>query len=377
MYSGKNNNKIEMNKLLVVGQTPPPYGGQAIMIKYMLDNFQYKKPIKHVRMCFSKEFNDRGKFSLYKITHLIQIIYQIWIYRFKYKCNTLYYPISSSPKVAVLRDAVILGLSRFLFKKIIYHFHAAGISEELPKYNLFIRNIVYGIMKKPDLAITSSEYNPKDAEYLKAKRKMIIPLGIPDENMEEKREYFNENKPLNLLFVGLLNSTKGEGYLLDAINILKLQGIEVQLKIAGKFESDTYKDLFFSQIKKYGLENNFEYKGIVTGKEKEKLFLESDVLCFPSFFASESFGIVLLEAMMYQMPIIATRWRGIQSIVDHNNNGYLVDIKDSNSLAKEIEKLHNDRSLLKEMAKCSRIAFKKKYELSVYIYNMEKAIFNL
>lgn len=366
-----------MDKLLVVGQTPPPYGGQAIMIKYMLDNFQHQNSIKHIRMCFSKEFNDRGKFSFYKITHLIQIIFQIWLFRFKYKCNTLYYPISSSPKVAVFRDAIILASSRFLFKKIIYHFHAAGISEELPKYNPVIRNIVYMIIKKPDLAITSSEYNPKDAEYLKAKNKMIIPLGIPDENIEEKRKIFNENKPLNLLFVGLLNSTKGEGYLLDAINILKLKGIKVQLRIAGKFESETYKDLFFSQIKKYGLENEIEYKGIVTGKEKEKLFLESDVLCFPSFFASESFGMVLLEAMMFQMPIIATRWRGIQSIVDDNKNGYLVDIKDSNNLAISIEKLHNDRSLLKEMAKCSRLNFKKKYELSAYINNMRKAIFNL
>ena len=363
--------------LLIVGQTPPPYGGQAIMIKYMLDNFQHQNSIKHIRMCFSKEFNDRGKFSLYKITHLIQIIFKIWVYRFKYKCDTLYYPISSSPKVAVVRDAIILGLSRFLFKKTIYHFHAAGISEELPQYNQIIRSIIFTVIKKPDLAITSSEYNPKDAEYLKAKKKVIIPLGIPDENLEEKRESLNENKPLNILFIGLLNSTKGEGYLLDAINILNLKGIKVRLKIAGKFESDAYKRLFFSQVKKYRLENDVEYKGIVTGKEKEKLFLESDVLCFPSFFASESFGIVLLEAMMYQMPIIATRWRGIQSVVEENKNGYLVDIKNSDNLAKSIENFHNNRTLLKDMGNYSRLSFKKKYELLIYINNIEKAILNL
>lgn len=365
-----------MINILVVGQTPPPYGGQAIMIKYMLDNFQSPNSIKHVRMCFSKEFNDRGKLSLYKIIHLIQIIYKIWLYRFKYRCNTLYYPLSSSPKVAVFRDAIILGLTRFLFKKIIYHFHAAGISEELPKYNLIIRNIIYMIIKKPDLAITSSEYNPKDAEYLRAKKKLIIPLGIPDENIEKKRKVTNQENPLNILFVGLLNSTKGEGYLLEAINQLKTRGINTKLRIAGKFESEDYKDLFFSKIKEYGLEKNIIYKGIVTGKEKENLFLKSDILCFPSFFSSESFGMVLLEAMMYQMPIIATRWRGIQSIVEEERNGYLVPIKDSHSLAKSIEKLHYDRALLKKMAENSRMIFKEKYELSNYINSMENAIFN-
>ena len=63
--------------VLIVGQTPPPYGGQAIMIKYMLDNFQSPNSIKHVRMCFSKEFNDRGKLSLYKIVHPLQVIVKI------------------------------------------------------------------------------------------------------------------------------------------------------------------------------------------------------------------------------------------------------------------------------------------------------------
>ena len=132
--------------ILIVWQTPPPYGGQAIMIKYMLDYFHNQDSFKHIRMCFSREFNDRGKFSLYKIVHLLQVIYQIWFYRFKYKCNTLYYPLSSSPKVAVFRDAIILGLTRFLFRKTIYHFHAAGISEEITKYHYLIRFIIYNII---------------------------------------------------------------------------------------------------------------------------------------------------------------------------------------------------------------------------------------
>lgn len=366
-----------MNKLLIVGQTPPPYGGQAVMIKYMLDNFYHQDDVKHVRMNFSKEFNDRGKISLYKIVHLFIVIFKIWICRFKYNCNTLYYPLSSSPKVAVFRDAIILGLTKFLFKRIIYHFHAAGISEELPTYNLLIRKIIYTIISKPDLTITSSEYNPKDAEFLKAKKSLIIPLGIPDDNVGEKRKEINLNKPLNILFVGLLNSTKGEGYLLDAIYQLKLKGIEVKLRIAGKFESNSYRELFFSKIEEYGLGEYVQYKGIVVGTEKESLFLESDILCFPSFFASESFGIVLLEAMMYQMPIIATRWRGIQSIVEENKNGYLVAVKNSEELTKSIEKFHHDRLLLKQMAINSRIMFKEKYELSTYINSLEKAVLNL
>ena len=79
-------------------------------------------------------------------------------------------------------------------------------------------------MKKPELAITSSEHNPKDAEYLKAKNVEIIPLGIPDNNEEEARRAYGANNYLTVMFMGLLNGTKGEGYVLDAVNLLNRSG---------------------------------------------------------------------------------------------------------------------------------------------------------
>ena len=141
-----------MKKILVVGQTPPPYGGQAMMIQYMLDGEYKNIEMYHVRMCFSREFNDRGKFSLYKMLHIFTIIWNVWKMHWKYGINTMYYPVSSTPKVALLRDAVILMCTRWLFKEIVYHFHAAGVSEELPMYPLPLRGLIYWILQKPELA---------------------------------------------------------------------------------------------------------------------------------------------------------------------------------------------------------------------------------
>lgn len=363
-----------MIKILVVGQTPPPYGGQAMMIQYMLDGEYQKAEMHHVRMCFSREFNDRGKFSLYKVMHIFTVIWNVWKMRFGHGINTMYYPVSSAPKVALLRDAIILMCTRWLFKEVVYHFHAAGVSEELPKYPQPLRGMVYSILKKPELAITSSEHNPKDAEYLKAKQVKVIPLGIPDSNAEEVRKVYGENAHLTVMFMGLLNGTKGEGYVLDAVNTLNKSGKDVRFIFAGKFESEEYREEFFAKVKEYGLQDKVEYKGIVTGEDKKRMFLSADVFCFPSFFSSESFGIVLLEGMMYQMPLIASRWRGIQSVVEEGRNGYLVDIKNSEQIADALIKLFDDRTLLEKMAKESRQMFVEKYELSKYLVNMEKAM---
>lgn len=363
-----------MKKILVVGQTPPPYGGQAMMIQYMLDGEYQKAEMYHVRMCFSREFNDRGKFSLYKVLHIFTIIWNVWKMRWKHGMKTMYYPVSSAPKVALLRDAIILMCTRWLFKEVVYHFHAAGVSEELPKYPQPLRGLVYWILQKPELAITSSEHNPKDAEYLKAKKVKVILLGILDSNTEEARKEYGQQKGLTVMFMGLLNGTKGEGYVLDAVNLLNKTGRDVQMVFAGKFESEEYKTEFDAKVAEYGLEDRVEYKGTVTGEDKRKMFLGADVFCFPSFFSSESFGIVLLEGMMYQMPLIASRWRGIQSVVEEGRNGYLVDIKNAEQLADALTKLYDDRTLLEKMAKESRRMFVEKYELSKYLKDMEEAM---
>lgn len=366
-----------MKKILVVGQTPPPYGGQAIMIQYLLDGTYDDIEMYHVRMCFSKGFEERGKFSFYKIYHIFEIILKIWKYRFRNGTKMLYYPVSSAPKVALLRDVIILAFTRFLFDKIIYHFHAAGVSEELPKYPSLLRKICFHVLSKPDLGITSSEFNPKDSQYLKAKMTRIIPLGIPDENPNEARTEIGRKDKLNILFVGLLNGTKGEGYVVDALYLLKQKGIAMDLFLAGKFESESYKEEFYKKAKDYGIEGNIHYMGIVKGQQKKDLFLQCDIFCFPSFFSSESFGIVLLEAMMYQMPLIASKWRGVQSVVEKDRNGFLVDIKNAEQIAKALEYFDANRDSIERMGKESRILFTEKYEISKYLIEMEKAMNNL
>lgn len=371
---GKSSPLFNMKKkIIVVGQTPPPYGGQALMIEYMLDaNFETIE-FHHVRMCFSREMNERGKLSLYKITHLFDIIFKTIFLKIKHKVDVLYYPPSNAPKVSVFRDLIFLFFTRFFFKKTIFHFHAAGVSEFIEKQNFLIKKIAFFILKCPDLAISSSPYNPPDARFLKAKREVIIPLGIPnviDDTIFKSR--IKDNRVLNILFVGLLNATKGEGYLVDAIANLKLKGYEINLRIAGKFETEDYEKEFFNKIKTLNLEDNIEYLGVITGNSKQDAFLNTDLFCFPSFFISESFGIVLLEAMMYKLPIIATRWRGIQSIVEDSKNGYLVDIKNATQLEEKIELFLKSPDLLTSMGECSQELFLKNYTVSSYIENLEK-----
>ena len=82
-------------------------------------------------------------------------------------------------------------------------------------------------------------------------------------------------------------------------------------------------------------------KGIKDGT----IYSHTDIFCFPTFYENEGMPLVILEAMMMELPIISTKWRGIPNVIDDNENGLLVPIKDSQKLSEAIERLIKSKEL--------------------------------
>ncbi len=361
-----------MKKILVVGQTPPPYGGQAVMIEHLV-NWNYNDvKLYHVRMVFSRGMRDMGKMQLYKIWHLLSIILKIYYYRVFKGADTLYYP-PSGPNSAVFRDMAILFTTRWMFRRTIFHFHASGLSEHLKRKSKIFQWFFKCSFFYPDVTIKLSESCPNEGESIKAKKVVIVPNGLPDEaiviNEQKKKDI------LNLLFIGLLEESKGELDLCRAIKMMKDRGTECYARIAGEFKTLEYKKKFFAYIKDNKLEGNVEYLGIIRGADKEKAFRQSDVFCFPSFFHSESFPLVLIEAMSYGLPIVTTKWRGIVDMVEDGKNGYLCETHSPEQLATKIEKLSTSVELRTEIGKNAREVFDERYDIRQHLKLMEN-IFN-
>lgn len=70
---------------------------------------------------------------------------------------------------------------------------------------------------------------------------------------------------------------------------------------------------------------------------------ETDVLVLPS--DAEGFGLVLIEAMAYGVPVIATDVPGIRDVVQHGHNGLLVPPRSPAQLAQAIRQIATDASL--------------------------------
>lgn len=129
--------------------------------------------------------------------------------------------------------------------------------------------------------------------------------------------------------LGRLAPEKGFNYLMEAISILRDRKYPVKLLIGGAGPLEI-------QLKKLtrelNIDKNVEFIGWV--HDKENFFKSVDIFCIPSVF--ETFGIVALEAMSYQVPIVATKTGGASQIFAAGSDALITDTASNQGLADNI-----------------------------------------
>lgn len=362
----------EKIKILVLGQIPPPFHGQAMMIHRLVKaDFQHLK-IFHVRMAFSESVKSVGRFNLKKLLHLPLLICQTLYIAFKYRITILYYPPAGPNLNPVLRDILILLCIRPFFKKTIFHFRAAGVSEFLVRSSKVLRYLGRTVYNHPNAAIQLSELNPPDGRYFNAEKVFVIENGLEDAFMPFINLRKESTPQLKILYTGAVSETKGILVILEAAKILREQNFSFHITCIGEFASRDFELQVNEICTAFKIETHVSFPGVKTGNDKWDYFLKADLFCFPSFFESESFGNVVVEAMMFELPVIATKWRGIAGIVDDGETGLLIPIKDAQALANSIIFMGMDLNLRNSMGKKGRLKFLSKYQLSHHLNEMEK-----
>ncbi len=120
-----------------------------------------------------------------------------------------------------------------------------------------------------------------------------LPLGQPRRSA---------NKPMRLGHLAHLSVAKGLDHVLETFRALRQQGRDVRLSLAGPFHTVEAERMVADAIK--ANDGRVEHLGGVYGDGKTEFFNSIDCFLFPS--RTESWGIVLNEAMAAGVPVIAT-----------------------------------------------------------------------
>ncbi len=163
-----------------------------------------------------------------------------------------------------------------------------------------------------------------------------INLDIKKSNSDIKHEFnISENEKL-ILFVGLHNERKGIDLILRIAHSLKNKDI-CFLMVGEGVESNAMK----RSSSKLGLDRKIKFAG--TRKDVHNFYNQSDLFILPS--RGEGLAGVLMEAMIYQLPIITSDIVGTKDLITNMENGILCETENIDCYSKSIIKLLNDDSL--------------------------------
>ncbi len=155
------------------------------------------------------------------------------------------------------------------------------------------------------------------------------------------------NDRLNIIFIGNLIPRKQLMVLIEALYLIDSN--LWHLNVVGNMEIDTkYSGIVKERIKFLGMDRNVTFSGVLSDKDLLEQLKCSDVLAVPSSW--EGFGIVYLEGMAFGLPAIASTEGAAKEIINHGENGYLIDTGDNETLASHLRLLIEDRHTLTRMS---------------------------
>ena len=133
---------------------------------------------------------------------------------------------------------------------------------------------------------------------------------------------------------------KGVEVLLDALPIVLEKFPQAQVLFAGQYQNVFAEQAYFNRlmprIKEYEAKGHWRFLGVLNPVQMAAFYPNLDVLVVPSLNSTEAFGLVQIEAMMNNVPCIASSLPGVRRPVQMTGMGKVVPIGDSEALSQAL-----------------------------------------
>jgi len=158
-----------------------------------------------------------------------------------------------------------------------------------------------------------------------------------------KKQYKVNTNDFIVGIVGRIQENKGQYIVINAIK--KLNNPHIKALIVGHTMDESYLNSLKKSVSNLELDNQIIFTGFTKEVNEHMQLFDTNILATPK----ETFGLVIIEAMMNKVCMIATNKGGPLEIIDNNKNGLLFD-RTSDDLANKINLLYKDEKLKQQLA---------------------------
>ena len=241
----------------------------------------------------------------------------------------------------------------------------SGIHDETQRY---INDTEWMLTYEASEVIVNSNYMKSELQRLFGlpyEKINVVPNGVNlnlfngiERDYNFRRKFAMDNEKI-ILFMGRLVYEKGVQHLIAAMPKILNGYHDAKLVICGK---GGMMDELKAEANSLGISQKVYFAGYMNGKDVQRMYKAADIAVFPSTY--EPFGIVALEAMLSENPVVVSDIGGLNEIVQHRENGMKTYCGNPNSIADAILELLYDHKLCAEITKKAKNKVRNEYNWS-------------
>ncbi|MBF0465026.1 MAG: glycosyltransferase [Nitrospirae bacterium] len=228
--------------------------------------------------------------------------------------------------------------------KVVLHWHSDIVRQRL-LLKLYAP-VMHWLMKRADAIITTTPTYITCSRHLNPfeHKAVTIPIGVATEHLASNKEEvaairkLHEGKKI-IFSLGRLIYYKGYEHLIKAASEL---GEGYSVIIAGE---GPLRERLSNMVKSMGLSDRVFLPGHIPDRQLGTYYEACDLFCLPSVERSEAFGIVIIEAMSFGKPVVATKLAGVGWVNQHGVTGINVEPGDPTELSHAIKLILNGKEM--------------------------------
>ena len=224
--------------------------------------------------------------------------------------------------------------------------------------------LVKGLALADTISFPSAETLRRYEQFIKKDQGRLIYNGLDAQNFSLPTPKSNIST-LKLLQVGTISPKKNQLQSLKVLVELKKirPALQVQLTLVGARDFRAIESQYVQEIKEFAKVNNVEdslhiYPNV---EDVSAFYLNSNILIHPAL--SETFPYVILEAMYFGMPVVASKIGGIPEQIIEGSQGYLHDPEDTLGFVRSILKLFEDKNHYNQISILANKRVKDNFEI--------------